>query len=99
MRIKLKYPRKQIKLALSTRQKRQITRILGYCFEATITNEGLLLHSTKRKYRLRDLIAQCDSTIPQTDDSNDAWIQGIMDGHKRMTVDEQYRKRIAKRLS
>ena len=99
MRIKLKHPCKQIKLALSTRQKRQIQRLLGYRFEATITNEGLILHSTKQKYRLSDLIAQCDSKIPHTDESNDAWIQGIMDGHKRMTLDEAYRKRIAKRLS
>jgi antitoxin component of MazEF toxin-antitoxin module len=59
MRIKLKYPSKQIKLVLSTRQKRLIQRVLGYSFEAKITNEGLLLHSTKQKYRLSDLLAQC----------------------------------------
>jgi antitoxin component of MazEF toxin-antitoxin module len=59
MRIKLKHPSKQIKLTLSARQKRQIQRLLGYCFEATITSEGLLLHSTKQKYRLSDLLAQC----------------------------------------
>lgn len=59
MRIKLKHSSKQVKLALSAKQKRQIQKLLGYCFEATITKDGLLLHSTKQKYRLSDLLAEC----------------------------------------
>ena len=71
MRIKLKHPCKQIKLALSTRQKRQIERIIGYHFEASIINEGLLLHATKKKYRLSELMAEMNSTLTHLDASGD----------------------------
>jgi hypothetical protein len=58
MKIKLKSSRKQCTLVLSARQKRQIERVLGYRFEASIINEGLLLHSTKQKYRLSELMTE-----------------------------------------
>lgn len=61
MKIKLKSSRKQCTLVLSARQKRQIERILGYRFEASIINEGLLLHATKKKYRLNDLMTEMGS--------------------------------------
>jgi len=62
MRSKIKRPNEQIKLTLSIRQRREIQRSLGYHFEATITKEGLLLHSNKQKYSLKQLLAKLDLT-------------------------------------
>jgi hypothetical protein len=56
MRVKLKHVSKEIKLTLSARQKQQIQRVLGYRFEAEITKNGLLLHTSKQKYRLTDFV-------------------------------------------
>ncbi|MDX1916237.1 MAG: hypothetical protein SFU55_11695 [Methylophilus sp.] len=70
MKIKLKPSRKQVTLVLSARQKRQIERILGYRFEASIFNEGLLLHSTKQKYRLNDLMIEMGSNFNHLDKSD-----------------------------
>lgn len=37
--------------------------------------------------------------LAKQDDGTDGWIKSIMDGHKRMTLDENYRKLIARRIS
>lgn len=70
MKIKLKPSGKQVTLVLSARQKRQIERVLGYRFEASIINEGLLLHSTKQKYRLNDLMIEMGSNFNHLDKSD-----------------------------
>lgn len=70
MKIKLKPSRKQVTLVLSARQKRQIERVLGYRFEASIINEGLLLHLTKQKYQLSELMTEMGSNFNHLDKSD-----------------------------
>jgi fido (protein-threonine AMPylation protein) len=59
-------------------------------------------YDTQKKLKdiqtMHELMQYC-LMLAKQDESTDTWIQGIMDGHKRMTLDEEYRKLIARRLS
>jgi cell filamentation protein len=62
-------------------------------FEAYDTQKKLKGIQTMRELMQDRLI------VAKLDESTDTWIQGIMDGHKRMTLSDEYRKLIARRLS
>ena len=59
-------------------------------------------YDTQKKLKdiksMRELMQDC-LMLAKHDKSTDGWIQSVMDGHKRMTLDDEYRERIARRTS
>lgn len=62
-------------------------------FEAYDTQKKLKDIQTMRE------LMQGSLMLAKQDESTDGWIQNAMDSHKRMTLDDEYRKHVARRLS